>query len=100
MEQNIELAELGEKLEGGPEPVADDQCIETNQTQANENRGSDWKQNTKSIGEQLPGQELQEHEKETIEETEGKLESGDRINATQNENETTKDLISFVEVSN
>eukprot|EP00261_Vitis_vinifera_P039243 XP_019080486.1 PREDICTED: golgin subfamily B member 1 isoform X3 [Vitis vinifera] len=101
-EKNIELADLGEKVGGGPDLVAEDQCNETlpetNQTQVNENSSSAWEQNTKSIEEQIIGQGFQEREKETIEETESKLESRDHINVIQNENETTKDVISVEEV--
>eukprot|EP00261_Vitis_vinifera_P027156 XP_010660862.1 PREDICTED: golgin subfamily B member 1 isoform X4 [Vitis vinifera] len=93
---------LTEKVGGGPDLVAEDQCNETlpetNQTQVNENSSSAWEQNTKSIEEQIIGQGFQEREKETIEETESKLESRDHINVIQNENETTKDVISVEEV--
>ena len=101
MEQNIELAELGEKLGGGAELVAEDQCtetlLETNQTQVNGNRSA-YEQYTKSIEEQLTGHK--ERETETMEETEGKLEFRDHINVVQNEDVTTKDVISVEEVSN
>ncbi|XP_034705824.1 uncharacterized protein LOC117929600 isoform X5 [Vitis riparia] len=101
-EKNIELADLGEKVGGEPELVAEDQCNETlpetNQTQVNEDSSSAWEQNTKSIEEQIIGQGFQERGKETIEETESKLESRDHINVIQNENETTKDVISVEEV--
>lgn len=99
MEQNIELADINEKLEG-----AEGQCSETlpetNQKQVDEDSSSADKQNIKSIEEQIIGQGLQEYQKETDKETKSSLESSDHIHVIQNENETMKDVISAKEVRN
>ena len=95
VEQNKNSVDPGEKLEGAPESVAEDQSNETllelNQTQIKENNNNVQDQKSESVEEQNIEQGLQEDEKDTYEETESRSDARDHINEIQNANETTSE---------